>query len=122
MLRPHASAGTGRDIVPRYPSPYYPWVPVTIAFWDCSQLENICFTENTKKHQPVHLSLAHACMGRVRKCRNVRLIVYKRDFSRCGDFYYKPITLNFPLFAWNSFLFRHSIISIRVTGSNFVPG
>ena len=33
---------------------------------------------------------------------------------------YKPILLNFALFAWNS-LFTYSIISIWVTGSKFVP-
>ena len=31
-------AGTGRDL---YPSSYYPRVPITIALWACSQLENI---------------------------------------------------------------------------------
>ena len=33
-------AGMGRAIVPRYPSHYYPLVPVTIVFWTWAQWEN----------------------------------------------------------------------------------
>ena len=70
--------------------------------------------------QPVRLSLAYVCIGRVRKCRNVRVTVYKfkSGLARCGDNLYKPSST----FAWYSFLFIHCIISIRVTGSKFVPG
>ena len=41
-------AGMGRDFVPGYPSPYYPRVLVTLAFWACTQLENIHLNENNK--------------------------------------------------------------------------
>ena len=55
-------AGMGRDFLPGYPSPYYPWVPgthyVTIAFWACPQLENIHLNENNKQRQLVCRSLA----------------------------------------------------------------
>ena len=40
----------------------------------------------------------------------------------CVENLFKPIMLNFLLFAGNFFLFIHSIISIQVTGSKFVPG
>ena len=96
-------------------------VPITIAFWTCPQLQNIHLNETKKYSQSVCLSLAHMCMGRVRKYRNVHVIVYKSGLARCDDNLYKPITLIFPLFAWNSFLFIRSIISIRVRGSKFVP-
>ena len=45
-----AWAGTGRDFVTGYLSLYYmyPWVPVTIAFWACPQLENIHLNKNNK--------------------------------------------------------------------------
>ena len=46
----------------------------------------------------------HVCpdvyMERVQKCRYVCVIVYKSGLARCGDNLYKPITLNFPLFAY----------------------
>ena len=29
-------AGTGRDFVPEYQSPFYSWGPVTIVFWTCA--------------------------------------------------------------------------------------
>ena len=50
--------------------------------------------------------------------------MYKRRFARCGNNLYKPVPLNFPLYAWNSFLFIHSIISILVTDIkvNLYPG
>ena len=47
----YTRAGTGRDFVPGYLSPYYlrvPGVPATIAFWACPQLENIQLNENNK--------------------------------------------------------------------------
>ena len=43
------------------------------------------------------------CMGRVQKCRNVPVIVFKSGLTRCGGSLYKPATLNFALFACNSF-------------------
>ena len=52
----------------------------------------------------------------------VLYIVYKSGLERCVGNLYKPVKLNLPLFAWNSFLFLHSIMSIRVMGSKFVPG
>ena len=45
---PWSRAGTGRDSVPGYPSPYYPRVPITIAFWACPQLENKYLNENNE--------------------------------------------------------------------------
>ena len=57
-----------------------------------------------------------------KSCRNIHVIAYKSGLARCDGNLYKPVTLNLALFAWNSFLFIHSIISIRVTGSKFVPG
>ena len=41
----NARAGMGRDFVPRYPSPYYPLIPVTIALQACPQIENIHLNE-----------------------------------------------------------------------------
>ena len=55
-----------------------------------------------KKRQAVCLSLAHVCMGRVPKCRNVPVIVYKSGLARRGGYLYKPATLNYALLACNS--------------------
>ena len=40
-------------------------------------------------------------------------IVYKSGVARCGGNLCKPVTMNLALFAWNSFLFIHSIIGPR---------
>ena len=88
-------AGRGRDFVPGYPNPSDPWVPITIAFWACPQLENIYLNEINN----VSLSLAQVCMERIRTCRNVRVTVYKSGLARCGGNIYKPIMFNYAVFT-----------------------
>ena len=66
----------------------------------------------------VCLSFAHVHMGRVQSCRNICVIVYKSGLSRCGVNLYKPVTLNFALFASNSFLFANS--STRAMHQSFL--
>ena len=72
-------AGTGKDFIPGYPSHYYPRVPGNNEY---SVSLSVC------------LSLAHMCIGRIWKCRNVPVIVYKSGLARCGG-KLKQVTLNF---------------------------
>ena len=118
----HSSrAGTGRDFVPGHPSPYYHLGNRYHSIFGMSTVKIYIWM---KIISSVSLSVCpwHVCIGRVWKCRNVHVIVYKSGLAGCGDNLYKPYLLNFPLFAWNSFLFIYFIISIRVIGSKFVPG
>ena len=50
----------------------------------------------------------------------VEIFMLITGLTRCGGSLYKPVTLNFALFTWNSFLFIHSIISIWVTGTRVI--
>ena len=78
--------------------------------------ENKRNLEEKNKNKNSHaLPLPH------RKSNGRFLIVYKSGLARCGGNLCNPVTLNFNSICLE-FFFIYILISIRVTGSKFVPG
>ena len=71
-----------------------------------SYKESARFNGTTLIISSVSLSVCplHMCAWEGYKIVEIFVLkVYKSDLARCGGNLYKPVTLNFALFAWNSF-------------------